>query len=139
MKRFIYLVAAAALVAALPINAHAGRSRTEVGRYHELEVTPSEHGVSGRFSNGVTFMPQPGERRVSIVITDDHTDHVAATLGQDLDGDGIDDREVRVCGATTKPIRIDPTVEVTVAVQEGTCNGESTFATTGEVKATFTR
>jgi hypothetical protein len=121
------------------LSAHAGKSRTEVGNYHTLEITPSEHGVSGRFSNGVTFMPRPGERAVSIVLMDDYTASVSASVGQDLDGDGIDDHEIRICDRTTKPFKIDPTVEVTVAVQEGTCNGQPSFATSGQVKATFTR
>ena len=139
MRRIICFAAAAALVAGLPLNAAAGRSRTVSGEYHSPRVSPTETGGSFYFSNGVSFKPQAGERAVSIEIDDAYFESVGATISQDLDGDGRPDEEIRICNQTNKPFLIDPTVKVVVSVHEGTCNGEPSFATTGTVTATFIR
>ena len=136
----IHVAAAASLLVALAGVAGASRARTVTDEYHNLELTPSPEGrISGRFSNTARFMPRQGERAVSIVLSDAQTDNISATVSQDLDGDGSRDSYVEICDRTERPFRIDPSVEVLVSVQEGFCNGAPSFATTGEVKATFTR
>ncbi|MEA2453090.1 MAG: hypothetical protein QOG04_1800 [Actinomycetota bacterium] len=141
MRKTINIVLAGAILLAIPAVAGASRARSASGEYNTVTLNTDElPSAQGRFSNGVSFPLKPGERFVSVVVTDEHADKVLAVVGQDLDGDGVDDSEVEICGSSMSPIKVKPGFDVTVWVQEGTCeDGAPSTPTFGTVEATFTR
>ncbi len=77
------------------------------------------------------------ENFVMISITDSAGFDVYASVGQDLDGDGLTDGSVTICGASEEPIPITPGFAITVfpwAVGRPDCPG---VATQGVVTATL--
>ncbi len=139
MKKLGYLVVVSMLVTAVPAAAGSSRSRTESGEYNTLTFsTDPDPVVAGRFSNGVRFETFPSERYVSLTITDDVADNVRAVVGQDIDGDGVDEEIIEFCNATEAPVKITPGVPVTVWTQEGTCaDGSPSTPTFGTIEAMF--
>jgi hypothetical protein len=136
------LVCVACLVAALPGVSQAGKARTESAEYNTLVVNPDEGSpsASGQISNGVTFQPKKGERFITVVVEDASGLPTRAVVGQDYDGDGLNESETEVCGASSKPIRFKPGVEIHVSAQDLPCeDGSPAFATFGTITATFTR
>lgn len=82
-------------------------------------------------------MTTKGERFVTIGIVDAAGLPVYASVGQDLDGDGITDESTNICGKTAEPIASKPGYEVTGfpwAVGRTSYPGA---ATSGVVNATF--
>lgn len=85
------------------------------------------------------FRPKPGERFVSISISDDLGRPVFGHTHFHQDGDGEVD-EVDFCNETPKPIRLGAAKKLEVAVFLGTCpDGTPSLVTQGTVTATFSR
>ena len=139
MKKLGYLVIAATLVMALPAAAGSSKSRTESGEYNTVTLTTDpDPVVAGRFSNGVRFETLPKEKYVSLTIADEVADNVRAMVGQDIDGDGVDDEITEICNTTEAPIKITPGIPLTVWTQEGTCaDGSPSTPTSGTIEAMF--
>jgi hypothetical protein len=128
--------------AALPAFARSTKAREASGEYNAVTVDTDNPGsiAAGRVSNGVTFKVRKGERFVSVAIADKSEMPTRAVVGQDLDGDGLEDVSQEICGASTAPIALKKGADVTVWTQEGPCeDGTNATATFGTVTATFTR
>ena len=141
MKKLLSLTLALAVVA-VPGVSLAGKARTESGEYNTLVVEPDENKPSaeGQFANGVAFTPRKGERFIEVVIEDQLGMPTRAVVGQDLDGDGVDDVSQEVCGASEAPIKFRRGIDIHVSAQEGPCaDGTTAVATFGTITATFTR
>jgi hypothetical protein len=141
-KAHLLALVVALCVIAAPALAGNAKSRTETGEYNTVTVdTDAPPQASGRVTNGVTFETQPGERFVSVTIEDKSGLPARAVVGQDLDGDGLEDVSEEICGSTAAPIKLQKgVVAVMVWTQEGACaDGTNAFATFGTVTATFTR
>jgi hypothetical protein len=141
-KLAIFTVALALLGGTLPAMARSNKPRTVTGEYNSVKVDTNNPGpaAKGRISNGVTFTPRNGERFVSVTITDKSGLPADAFVGQDLDGDGLEDVSQHICGATTSPIALKKGADVMIYTQEGPCeDGTNAMATFGTISATFTR
>lgn len=106
--------------------------------YQGVEVDP---GGSIRVSTGVTFRPRATERFIEVTIDDATGTTVPGRVTQDADGDGENEVEEKLCGATDRPVEIQPGVPVTVWMKTGTCNGGTAAGTwsQGTMTATFSR
>ena len=127
--------------AAVPALARSNKPRTVSAEYNTVSVDTSNPGptAEGRVSNGVSFTPRKGEHFVSIVVADKAGMPTRAVVGQDLDGDGVEDVSQEICGASTAPIALKKGATVLVWTQEGPCeDGTNAMATVGTVTATFT-
>ena len=94
-------------------------------------------------TNGVEFRSKKGERFLQISIDDEVGTYVPARVGQDFDGDGVDERSDEICSETERPIKLRGGATVTVWMGKGFC-GEVTGGRAGGwfqgvVTATFTR
>jgi hypothetical protein len=141
IKRLLALTVALAVVA-LPAASQAKRSRTDSGEYNAVvaNTDPAGPSAQGHITNGVAFTPRAGERFVSIVVQDESGLPAPAVVGQDLDGDGVDDVTQDICGQSASPIAFKRGIDVVVWAQEGPCeDGTMGAATFGTVTATFTR
>ncbi|MDP9069218.1 MAG: hypothetical protein M3N53_12850 [Actinomycetota bacterium] len=98
--------------------------------------------MSGTRIGSVDFHGGP-ERFLSIDIKDLTGQPVAADVVQFLGDSNVSTEEEdalrhSVCGATKKPLRIKPFIEVRVFIYAGPCeDGTPAAATAGEVTATF--
>ena len=143
MKRALALATLLLCVGAL--SATAGpRGRTVEKPYEWIDagytVPPGQ--IYGRISNHVHLQSRAGERFVMVAIEDATGTTVPAVITQDVDGDGEADTEADFCGATEKPVAIEPGVELTVSMQHGFCDGVTgAFGafTEGTITATFSR
>ncbi len=137
----VALLALVLCIGAAPAVAGAKQNgRTVTGEYNTIKFYIRGDAPRGRFTNGVVFKPRPGERFVSVSLQDDSGFTARAMVGQDLDGDRVEDVSQEVCGATDEPIRLRKDAVVMVWAQEGPCqNGTAAMATFGTVTATFTR
>ncbi|HET7483461.1 MAG TPA: hypothetical protein VFK89_11430, partial [Actinomycetota bacterium] len=96
--------------------------------------------AQGHVTNGVEFTVRKSERFVSVVIEDESGFPARAVVGQDFDGDGLEDTSTEICGATTAPVKVRPGYDVVVWTQDGPCaDGSAAVSTLGTVTATFTR
>lgn len=87
-----------------------------------------------------TFRPQPGEQFVSFSVSDDTGQPVYGHIHLDDAGGKRIDREIDFCNETQKPIRVDSTRRIEVAVFLGTCpNATPSVVTQGTITATFTK
>ncbi|HWL65571.1 MAG TPA: hypothetical protein VNP73_06310, partial [Actinomycetota bacterium] len=82
----------------------------------------------------VRFKPRSGERFVSVEIEDGLGQPVYFWIGQ------REEDLQEYCGTMDKPLRIQPRLEITVFLIEGTCRGTYTpsVVSRGTVTATFT-
>ena len=129
---------------AVPASGSPASERTKSGEYHVVagELNESDPSLQGEFSNAVNFTPRRGERFVEVDIDDRSGMPTRAIVVQQKDTDTGPRRvlEEEICGKTKSPIRIRTNLDVTVAVQDGPCaDGTNAAATTGTVKATFSR
>ena len=139
MRKLGYLVLAATLVSAVPAAANSSKGRTERGEYNSLTLTtdPSP-ATQGSISNGVRFDTLPKEKYVSVTVMDEFAEDVRAVVGQDVDGDGVENKIAEICTTSSAPIKITPGVPVTVWTQEGTCaDGTLSTPTFGTIEAMF--
>lgn len=118
------------------------RQRTVEVPYSQPAVGTAGIGVCFQGSSCVFVEPLPGERSVSVEISDELGLPVYASVIQDTSGDGnylaTDDATTHICGETAEPIEIEPQT-VTVWVWPGPgapppCPG---VASSGTVKLTF--
>lgn len=138
--RFTAAVAALAF-AALPGLAQAGGGapRTETGTY----FAGGPQGVlalsaAGQENLGAVRFPAGTERFVSVTIVDTTGLPISGEVAQNLDADETPEVSYTFCGATEKPVKVKPRVEVTVYLYEGTCGSSPSLATHGQVTAEFT-
>ena len=132
------------LLLALPASGSPASERTKSGEYHAVagDLNESDPSLQGDFSNAVSFAPRRGERFVEVAIEDRSGMPTRAIVVQEKDTEMGPRRvlEKEICGQTKSPIRIRTNLDVTVAVQDGPCaDGTNAAATTGTVKATFSR
>lgn len=142
MTRKLFALMLMAAVVGLPAVSEAKKARTDTGEYNTVvaETDPDGPSSRGQFRNGVDFTPRRGERFISVVLADRSGYPVRATVGQDLDGDGVQDVTQEICGQTTAPIKFRPGTDVTVLAQDGPCeDGTMGVTTFGTITATFTR
>jgi hypothetical protein len=144
MSKRSLAVLADTVVLALPIASQAGRARTDSGEYNTVTVNldETEPAANGHFTNGVTFMPLPKERFISVVVEDRSGLPTRALVIQETETDGEPNYLLKeeICGQSVGPIEITRGVDVTVLTQEGFCeDGTQAVATFGTVTATFTR
>ena len=142
-KLALFTTALTLLGAAVPAfaHSHSHKSRTVTGEYNTVTVDTDDPGAiaAGRFSNGVVFTPRKGEHFVSVTVADHSEMPTRAIVGQDLDGDNVEDVSQEICGATTAPIALKKGATVMVWTQEGACeDGTNAMSTFGTVTATFT-
>ena len=138
--RSITALTAALALAALPGFAQAGRraTRTESGTYYAGGI----QGVIGvnsaaQESVGGVRLTGGAERFVSISVEDATGLPISGEIGQNLDSDASPEISYMFCGATEKPVKINPNVEVFVYLYEGTCGTDPSLPTSGEVVAEF--
>lgn len=142
MTKKLFAVMIAATVVALPAVSEAKKARTDTGEYNTVvaDTDPSGPSSQGQFRNGVDFTPRPGERFIRIVLEDRSGQPARGTVGQDLDGDGVQDVTHDFCGQTTAPVRFRAGTDLTVLAQDGPCeDGTPAVTTFGTITATFTR
>lgn len=137
MRRSALLVLVFVCLGAATAGADPG-GRVVDKTYQAAEV---QSGGSIRISSGVTFRTRAAERFVEVTIEDATGATVPGRVTQDADGDGENEVEAKVCGATDGPVEIRPGVPVTVWMETGTCNGgtEAGTWTQGTMTATFFR
>lgn len=140
------LALAASLLVLGAFSATAGPTARTVEKPYEwvdagYNIPPGQ--IYGRISNHVHLQSRAGERFVMIAIDDATGTTVPAVITQDIDGDGESDTEVWFCGATEKPVAIEPGVDLAVSMQHGFCDGVAGGAfgafTEGTITATFSR
>jgi hypothetical protein len=141
MKRLVALfmmVAIAAAFVAVPAEA-AKKKKKPAKRVQELRYENPAIGTAG--AAGCAGCPQfstgPGERFLSVEITDDVSPIGYADISYDSDGDGISDTGVTVCGATEGAVEVPESTTFTVfpyAIPSPFCVGSSTA---GTLKLTF--
>lgn len=87
----------------------------------------------GGFDVGVL----PGEKFMSLELTDDSGLPVFFEIAQDVDGDGtiFEHANGSACGKTTEPVPLEEGAPITVFVQSGECSGGPGVATGGTFKA----
>ena len=140
-KIALFALVLSLLGAAVPALARSNKPRSVSAEYNTVTVDTDNPGptAQGRLSNGVSFTPRKGEHFVSIQIADKADMPARAVVGQDLDGDGVEDVSQEICGATTAPIALKKGATVMVWTQEGACeDGTNAMSTFGTVTATFT-
>jgi hypothetical protein len=132
------------LLLAVPASGSPVSERTKTGEYHVVagDLDESDPSLQGEFSNAVSFTPRRNEHFVEVAIDDRSGLSTRAIVVQEKDTD-MGPRTVlkkEICGRSKSPIRIRTNLDVTVAVQDGPCaDGTNAAATTGTVKATFSR
>lgn len=131
---------AALALAALPGLAQAGKRapRTESGTY----MAGGIQGVIGVNSAlqedlGAVRLPGGAEKFVSVRVEDASGFAIAGEVAQNLDADASPEISYAFCGATEKPVKINPNVEVVVFLYEGACGTDPSTPTSGEVLAEF--
>ena len=114
-------------------------SRVERARYNFTDGTVGEGGASGQISlGGAYFDLRPGDRFVSIVVTDQTGLPVPAVVLQNLDGDPNPEVEDRFCNATDAPIQIHAKTEIVVDIEASSCGDKPvSTGTSGTIEATF--
>jgi hypothetical protein len=149
VRKLLTVLLVSALVGALGAPGAEAKKPKKKSRSIEMPYTEPAVGAAGvgvcfQGSSCVFTEPLPGERKVSIEITDDLGLPVHASVIQDTSGDGnylaADDETVHICGSTEKPLKIKSQT-VTVWVWRGPgalppCPG---LASAGKVKLTFSR
>jgi len=86
---------------------------------------------------GAAFALGGDEQYVSFEITDASGTTISANVGQDPDGDNQVATVGEFCGKTEEPIKVEPGLEVTIFVEQGTCGGGPSIVTEGTIKATI--
>ena len=114
-------------------------SRVERARYNFTDGTVGQEGARGRISlGGASFDVRPGDRSVTLVVTDQTGLPVPGVVLQDVDGDRLPDLEDRFCGETKTPIAIRAKSEIVVDIGAGSCGDRPVSAgTSGTIEATF--
>lgn len=131
---------AALALAALPGLAQAGRRapRTESGTYMAGGIQ-GVIGVNSALQENLGAVRLAGgtERFVSVRVEDETGLSIAGEVAQNLDADASPEISYTFCGATDKPVKINPNVEVVVFLYEGACGTDPSTPTSGEVFAEF--
>lgn len=106
-------------------------------------VLPNAEAHQSLVMDGVVFFkPLPGERHVSLAITDAAGGEIFAGVFLDRNGDGYyRGNRVEFCGSTTAPLLLPrKTAQIAVELYQGTCPaGTPSVVTNGTVTARFTR
>lgn len=116
-----------AILMALGVLAGAGVAKSAPPR-NETHIYNGSRGGNGTDETNLqhlVFSPTKWERFALIRVEDSYSssENVALTVAQDVDGDGEPEREYRICGASTKPLRIAAGVEINVTVEMMGCDG----------------
>jgi hypothetical protein len=140
MKRLITVVSVVACIAiagapsgAEARGAHQSASRTYVaggvGHFADQENT----GISVQDTVGAVTFDGVSARSISVSIVDRSGQAVMAVVSQ---GDaGI----AEICGASEKPVKVQPNTEIHVWLFNGQCGGGNSIVTTGTVTITSGR
>ncbi|MFN2526812.1 MAG: hypothetical protein ABR505_11215 [Actinomycetota bacterium] len=150
MKKLVVLVALAGLLlASLAAPADAQKKKKKKPQRTEREVS-SEYqapAIGSADAGGAclaatnscgTFTATAEEHYMKVVIEDAAGGPVSASVGWDVDGDGLSDTQFTLCGETASFMPIDNTFEINVfiwALPSSSC--PDGHATTGTVTATF--
>lgn len=147
MKKTLMIVLALSLVAgalAMPASAKKKKKkkparieRVAEARY-EFPAGIGSSSTGGGCLGCPTFPSGPGERFMSVEVTDDVTPKAGVSFSWDTDGDGISDTGFEVCGATEAPVEIpegvSPNAFPWIAPGVDCPDGSST---SGTIKVTF--
>ena len=144
MKKTLLVALALSLVAgALAMPAQAKKKKKKPVKVERVQEARYENPAIGTAGVGAcagcpAFATGPGERYISVEVTDDALPIGSVNLSWDTDGDGTADTGVTVCGATEEPVEIPEGVSMTgfvFAVAGPECPGGG--ATSGTIKVTF--
>lgn len=132
-------------VAALVISSNAAFAgsapRIEEAAY--LGGTPPGLNLTAQLADkgiGGAVLPGGTERFVSVTAADDSGLPVSIAVTQDTTGDGVPEIRYEACGATAKPVKVQPGKNVVVYVFQGPCgSGASGLAAGGTITATFSK
>jgi hypothetical protein len=148
MKRFIVLVAVLGLIVGSVSTSEAAKkkkpkktTRTATGGYD----APTPVVVGGCAQTGavgcVTIPSGPGERYVTVTVTDATGTAVPVSVQADLDGNSQSDTTYgSFCGKTSEPLLVDEsvTLQFWIGITPGSATlGCAGFATQGTVDVTF--
>ena len=144
MKKTLIVALALSLVAgALAMPASAKKKKKKPVRVERVQESRYENpaigtGGVGACSGCPAVASGPGERYISVEITDDALPIAGVDLSWDTDGDGTADTGITVCNATEEPVEIPEGVSMTgfaFVIAGPECPGGG--ATTGSIKVTF--
>ena len=150
MKRTLLVLLVLGLVGSLLIAPAASAKKKPKTRTYEGTYTcPCGFQVAGQGpgwrlgsgEGGFQIAVAPGEKKISLEITDDSGLPVYFSITQDVDGDGTlyEHTVVEGCGKTTDPGVLEPGAPITVFVYSGQCDTGVAVATGGTFKATLGR
>lgn len=116
--------------------------RAAAGTYASPAIGVAGNGLANcaeQDAVGCVILAGGPENQVSISIEDTSGQDVAASITQDLDGDGMADTGVDFCTKTDSPVGIAPGYEVDVFIFSGPCTTPPGpgAATSGTVTGTF--
>lgn len=142
MKKLLISAVVVGLVAgslAAPAVAKKKKKPKRVERVAEAAYSGSANIVylPGASFGGGAFAIGGDEQYLSFKITDASGTTVSANVGQDPDGDNQVATVGEFCGKTEEPIKVEPGLDVTVFVEQGTCGGGPSIVTEGTIKATI--
>jgi hypothetical protein len=115
MKKTLIVALALSLIAgalAMPASAKKKKKKKPVRVERVVEARYEFPAGIGSSTTGggclgcPSFPSGPGERYISVEVTDDVTPKAGVSFSWDTDGDGISDTGFEVCGATEEPIEI---------------------------------
>jgi hypothetical protein len=144
MKKVLGVLTVVGLLALSLVTAGpALANRAAAGTYRSPSAGAGGVGLAGcaeQDAVGCVILAGGPEDHVSITIEDTTGLDVAASITQDLDGDGMADTGTDFCTKTPAPVAISPGFEVDVFIFSGPCTAPPGpgGATSGTVTGTFT-
>lgn len=142
MRKFAVALFAGLLTISLVAPATGGPNRKVTKEYTMANGMVIYESASATWSLGTawkTFRPEPGERFVSLSISEDTGQSVLGHIHIDADGDG-EVEHLDFCTETPEPVELGTAKKLKLAVFMGTCpDAMPSVVTQGTITATFSR
>ncbi len=144
MRRALVVLVTGLTIAGLTVPASLASADREVTRDYSMSSGMVTDGAEAHWYLGTeyqVFRAQPGEKHVSLTITDSTGQPARGHIHMDMNGDGKLDHVEDFCTTTADPIAIRPGRKIEVGVVMGTCPDGTTpsIATQGTITATFSK